>query len=116
MRRCWAIVACAICLLIPACGRSPVAPVAISTPDNATLHSLLGQAVTVEGRVILTKEGMLLGTTSESIYLDYRGANDGSWPTQGSHVRATGILRLEQRKWGESFHLERPESQPVQSQ
>ena len=96
---------CAVMLLSAGC--SP-APVAVTAPDSATLEALVDRKVTLEGKVELHKAGLVLQTSGPPVILEYRGAQDASWPEVGTRVRVTGVLRAGGREY--PFRLEHPRS------
>jgi hypothetical protein len=96
--------------LLFSAGCSP-APVIVTTYDAATLESLVGKKVILEGRVELHKAGYVLKTSAPPIVLEYFGAQDASWPEVGTRVQVTGTLRASQGTRGEyPFRLEHPRS------
>jgi hypothetical protein len=80
------------------------------------LEALVGKQVTIEGNVTVQKAGLVLETSGPPIVLEYRGAQDASWPAPGTHVRATGTLRVVEGVSREyRFRLEHPQSRIIEN-
>ena len=114
----WAVVLLSV-------GCSPP-PVVVTTPDAATLESLLGKKVTLEGQVELHKAGYVLKTSGPAIVLECDGAQGEVWSRVGTRVQLTGTLRATEApppylgaRQAYPFHLEHPrctrQYAPVQS-
>jgi hypothetical protein len=105
-----------VILIIVTTSCSPAPPVVVTDPDESTLESLDNKPVTLEGQVIDGKEGYILHTSGPQIHLEYRGAQDGSWPKVGTRVQVSGTLRvIKEARPGYRFHLEYPQSRTLEN-
>ena len=112
MRELRLLPACVGLWLLAGCAPAPVAPVEVAVPEPSALEPLSGRLVALEGRVELRKAGLVLVTSGPPVILEYRGAEDATWPKPGGRVRATGILRVTGTGEGR-FRLEHPRSSPA---
>jgi hypothetical protein len=84
------------------------------TPESTTLEPLVGKPVVLEGKVTMQKAGYVLETSGLPIILEYRGAQNATWPTPGTRVQVTGTLRAAEGARSEyRYHLEHPQSRIV---
>jgi len=101
-----------VTLLLGGCSADP--PVVLTAPDAATLESLRGKRVTLEGVASEHKAGDVLESSGHLIIMDYCGAAHTTWPTTGAHIRVTGILAVDKDRLFYTFRLQYPQIQIIE--